>query len=96
MLIIQPLIKYLFVLETKILEGKCKVCIHIWQINVSTLNNNNREKPKSYLGEKYFGIQKPSAQKDFSLFFKAMFIFHPCPLHLERAKLTVFLPSYVC
>lgn len=86
-----------FCLRKIILEGKCKVHILIWQINVSTLkqtNSNNKQREAHVLsGRKIFLVFKNCLlRRIFPYFCKAMFIFHLCPLHLERAKLTVFLP----
>lgn len=74
-----------------------KVCILIWQIIMNTLKKKNynkqKQRPNSILGEKYFCYSKSLHWEGiFSLDFKATFIFCPCPLHLVRAKLTVFLP----
>lgn len=99
MLKIQPLTTHLFHLEKIILKGKYEVHSLIWQIIAITLRTKtrrttNKERLKSLQEKNIFAVPKFFTGKDFPLVFKATFIFCPCPLRLERAKLKVFLCVY--
>ena len=87
-----------------LLEQKCKVHALIWQIDGNTLKNKqtNKQKTKSNSNKERKARVPPGRKivlvfkhysEDLPLFFKAMFIFHLCPLHLEKDRLTVFFPA---